>query len=130
MGSFSRMQMMKDKLIAKHAILRHVNGGLAIGPGWLPLLDRLCTSIKGLSTDINIVTIKEKFGRLRVYYDSRDADVDRIILEFEEESSKICYYCGNPARTALTFCIATKNAIACSNKYYLQCVKMDANTCS
>jgi hypothetical protein len=92
----SRMQMMKDKLIAKHAILRHVNGGLAIGPGWLPLLDRLCTSIKGLSTDINIVTIKEKFGRLRVYYDSRDADVDRIILEFEEESSKICYYCGEP----------------------------------
>jgi hypothetical protein len=72
--------------------------------GWFTILDRLFAAIeKHLETlpkkskvkkEFTIQQIKEKFGGLRVYVDGADDFIYDKILQTEEDSKRICEFCG------------------------------------
>lgn len=69
------------------------------GAGWDPLLHPIVQKANEL--DATIVQIKEKFGRLRVYFDPGQADTDALeemIDQAELESGKTCELCGKPGK--------------------------------
>ena len=111
--------MMKQKeLIKKHYILQveRVNFftnaqktfypfqgfGIECGEGWNNILDKLCTKIEkildsdqqDLKLHFYIIQIKEKFGGLRFYTSCHTDEIEKCIREAENESYKICEYCG------------------------------------
>lgn len=70
-----------------------------VGPGWLPVLDRLCDDIEQLGWDKGIAQIKEKFGGLRFYArGSSPPGVQCRINAAERESLKVCEHCGKAGR--------------------------------
>jgi hypothetical protein len=68
---------------------------LMVGPGWSNLIDEIYDRLEKFP-DAYISTIKEKWGRLRIYV----YGVDEATLEFidwiEERSGTICEVCGEP----------------------------------
>lgn len=78
--------------------------GIECGPGWLVLLDTLCSQIvnydKGrLRSDpdahpLHVEQIKEKYGTLRFYLSSSDDYIKGIISMAEGMSAHICEECG------------------------------------
>ena len=65
------------------------------GPGWYTLLDYLLT---GLSADVQVMQIKEKFGTLRCYISGGTDDDYKLIEIAERESARTCEVCGAPGR--------------------------------
>jgi hypothetical protein len=89
-------EMTHDELIEKYPKIFRDCRYLALGPGWLPLLDRLCA---GLSQYAVAVQVKEKFGGLRFYMDTY-TDEDRALIQAaEDESRSTCEECGAPGTT-------------------------------
>ncbi len=90
-------------------------GGIAIGPGWWPIIESLCAQIhhhvkfKNEQRDrwnrgegcepVKVTQIKEKFGGLRFYYDGGDATVDGMVRMAESWAIRSCEECGKPGRT-------------------------------
>ncbi len=73
--------------------------GIAVGWGWLDIIDRLCSQIqnyidKNNLEQVEFTQIKEKFGLLRIYSWNADDNIDKMIEEAELESSKTCEECG------------------------------------
>lgn len=70
--------------------------GLAVGKGWLPLIDRLCAAIMEQDghEDVYAVQVKEKFGGLRFYVNSAPSAVHDLINAAEDESFQTCEGCG------------------------------------
>jgi hypothetical protein len=70
------------------------------GEGWFPLIDKMIEELNVVCEDfdVEINTIKEKFGTLRVYPNSAPEEVYKIINKYEEESSKICEDCGESGK--------------------------------
>jgi len=77
------------------------------GDGWNSLLGRLFVCLDSLAmtakTPIEVNTIKEKFGSLRVYVDLGGSEdfaraVYGAIAEAEEASETICEVCGGPGQ--------------------------------
>jgi len=67
-----------------------------VGPGWVPILDRLAEDLVKLGWDRQLDQVKEKFGTLRFYIPvETDAMSDRI-QQAEDESAKTCEECGKP----------------------------------
>jgi hypothetical protein len=83
--------------------------GLEIGAGWRSvverMLERLEPAIAAQPIDerdgLRIVQLKEKFGRLTVYFDKEPtADMKAILREAEQESIITCDVCGAPGQHA------------------------------
>jgi hypothetical protein len=86
-----------------------MNDGFACGDGWYQLLDntseKLMNVISKLSKEEQekyfIFQVKEKFGTLRIYFDSLNNDLSEsesfirnIVREAENISSQTCMTCG------------------------------------
>lgn len=87
-------------------------GGVAVGPGWWPIIKALSAHIhyhvewmqeqkekygRGDGCDDVIITqIKEKFGGLRFYYDGGDARVSGMVTMAESWAAHTCEECGKP----------------------------------
>jgi hypothetical protein len=67
-----------------------------VGPGWRPAVQKLIDYC--LANHIEILQIKEKFGWLRFYYKGRNEELDRLISAAEEETEKLCEWCGEEGR--------------------------------
>lgn len=75
--------------------------GLQIeGSGWLSLLDRLCARLQPLAIkakaqghDFRILSVKQKFGSLRVAYRGGTDDIEAEIELAKVEASETCEGC-------------------------------------
>jgi hypothetical protein len=80
--------------------------------GWFELLLELSDSLANLASAAGlkpgdkryprIITVKEKFGRLRVYTASGGRvgpEVTDLLNEIELRSAEVCEVCGQPAKT-------------------------------
>lgn len=73
-----------------------VHFGFQCGPGWFSILEKLGRIAE--PTGVKAVTVKEKFGDLRVYTDGTSPVVEAAIREAERESSRTCEQCGRPGK--------------------------------
>jgi hypothetical protein len=77
----------------------------SVGPGWVPILDRLAGDLMKLGWTGGLQQVKEKFGGLRFYirYDGIPEDrheaARQCIREAEAESYTTCEDCGAPGST-------------------------------
>jgi len=65
--------------------------------GWDGLVDQMLLELREIDPDIKIVQIKEKFGLLRVYFDTlsgRYNELEAIIDKYEALSGQTCESCG------------------------------------
>jgi hypothetical protein len=79
-------------------------GGFAVGEGWWPILQALCSNIqhylnwknKESETVPQVVVeqIKEKFGGLRFYYQGGDNHIGGMVRMAEAWAEKSCETCG------------------------------------
>jgi hypothetical protein len=75
-----------------------------VNDGWYELIKNLLHVLNhhvaqtSLDGRFKIVTIKEKFGALRVYYDIGDDFIDGAIAMAECLSNNVCDVCGAPGR--------------------------------
>ena len=75
--------------------------GVECGDGWKCLIDPIFEYIKNYNEDkkeedkIIIFQIKEKFGGLRFYVDNGNEELHNMIDKAEEESYKVCEFCGS-----------------------------------
>lgn len=74
-----------------------------IGKGWWPLVHDLMGDLFAAGWNGELLQVKEKFGGLRFYIDSRSEsrddsrnDIHRLIFRAEEDSLRICEECGAP----------------------------------
>jgi len=83
---------------------RFACNGFEIGDGWFSLVDRLSARL-AKDTAIHIVQVKEKYGRLKVYWEGEenappdprlDAEIEAAIREAADESERTCEVCGRP----------------------------------
>ena len=77
--------------------------GVECGNGWYGILDKLFQDILSLTETKKIRIpqvhqIKEKFGTLRFYIDSADAEIFDLIEKAEEASEETCEACGQPGK--------------------------------
>lgn len=101
-------------LYRKKQIIKLIDCGLDIGPGWHRLVMDLTEEIYlklrdyGFSyKDFQVVQIKEKFGGLRYYYhwvsekkrsQYLETDIERMVRDFEGLSIETCEVCGKPGK--------------------------------
>jgi hypothetical protein len=81
-------------------------GGFAVGPGWWPILESLCTNIQHhidwknkkeeVVPQVTVEQIKEKFGGLRFYYQGGDDTVYGLVRMAESWADQTCEECGKP----------------------------------
>jgi hypothetical protein len=79
-------------------------GGFAVGQGWWPMLEQLCSTIQSHIDwkekqgnpipQVVIEQIKEKFGTLRFYYQGGDDYIDGAVSLAETMSGHLCEDCG------------------------------------
>lgn len=87
-------------------------GGFAVGPGWWPILERLCANIqhhidwwnknradRPVVKQVVVAQIKEKFGGLRFYYDGGDEKIDGMVRMAEAWADNTCEECGKPGKS-------------------------------
>lgn len=70
--------------------------GCTCGNGWYDLIYKTCEQIEALGPpeDFKFAQVKEKFGGLRIYTESGNQDIGRLIGAAETESYKTCEECG------------------------------------
>jgi hypothetical protein len=98
-------------------------GGFAVGPGWWPILESLCTNIQshvdwaekrraweveqGVKGEpgmprtphvpqVTVEQIKEKFGGLRFYYSGGNEYIHGLVVMAEAWADRSCEECGKP----------------------------------
>lgn len=74
-----------------------------VGPGWHELVKKLVADLEAINPNFNIEQVKEKFGGLRFYGYTTDADhygwtdeQRELVDQAEEASFSICETCGEP----------------------------------
>jgi len=76
--------------------------GLDHGDGWFKIWIELIDRLKELDPkEFKFVQIKEKFGKLRIYYESLEEDrdvIDKILAWAENKSAETCEVCSNPGK--------------------------------
>jgi hypothetical protein len=90
-------------------------GGFAVGDGWWPIIEALCSNIQHYLDWINknhekhpvveqvvVAQIKEKFGGLRFYYDGGDDKIQGMVRMAESWADAVCEDCGSPATQKTT----------------------------
>lgn len=65
-----------------------------VGPGWLPLLDRLVADLVEMGWDRDLPQVKSKFHTLHFYVGTRTRKMDARIRAAELESHRTCCQCG------------------------------------
>jgi hypothetical protein len=70
----------------------------SVGPGWIPLLDRLAADLVALGWDRRLLQVKEKYGGLCFYSAGGTSEMEARISQAEQESEQICESCGAPGR--------------------------------
>lgn len=89
-------------------------GGFSCGPGWYPILEKLCANIQShidwkneqfekygreaAVLQVVAVQIKEKFGGLRFYYNGGDDNVRGMVRMAEAWADSSCEDCGAPGQ--------------------------------
>jgi hypothetical protein len=81
-------------------------GGFAVGPGWWPILESLCSQIQHhidwknkksmVVSQVVVAQIKEKFGGLRFYYSGGDEYISGLVSMAESWAACSCETCGTP----------------------------------
>jgi hypothetical protein len=81
-------------------------GGFAIGEGWWPIIESLCSNIQHyinwknkeseVVPQVVVAQIKEKFGGLRFYYEGGDDRIYGMVSMAESWADKSCETCGAP----------------------------------
>jgi hypothetical protein len=79
-------------------------GGFAVGAGWYPILETLCSNIQhhidwkvkqGQEiAQVEVDQIKEKFGGLRFYYSGGDDEISGMVRMAEAWADIACEECG------------------------------------
>lgn len=79
-------------------------GGFAVGAGWYPILEKLCSNIQhhidwkakqGKPVpQVTVEQIKEKFGGLRFYYQGGDDEISGMVRMAESWADVACEECG------------------------------------
>ena len=79
-------------------------GGFAVGKGWYPILERLCSNIQQhiewknrkeqVVAQVVVEQIKEKFGGLRFYYRGGDDEISGMVRMAEAWADVACEECG------------------------------------
>lgn len=64
--------------------------------GWYDLLYKMCTEVQTTGGDFEVRQIKQKYGRLRVYYLTSDPRIEEIVDRYETLSETVCEECGRP----------------------------------
>jgi len=81
-------------------------GGFAVGAGWWPILETLCSNIQQhlnwanreseVVPQVIVEQIKEKFGGLRFYYQGGDEQIHGMVRMAEAWAGIACEECGAP----------------------------------
>lgn len=90
-------------------------GGFAVGAGWWPIIESLCSQIqhhidwqneqaikyqRGQPiAQVVVEQIKEKFGGLRFYYQGGDDTIDGMVRMAESWAGHSCEECGKPGKS-------------------------------
>jgi len=87
-------------------------GGFAIGEGWWPIIESLCTNIqyridfynknretRPVIEQVVVHQIKEKFGGLRFYYEGGDDGIQGMVRMAESWADCTCETCGKPGKS-------------------------------
>ena len=79
-------------------------GGFAVGAGWYPILEILCSNIQHhldwknrenlVVAQVEVDQIKEKFGGLRFYYSGGDDEISGMVRMAESWADVACEECG------------------------------------
>jgi hypothetical protein len=73
-----------------------------VGAGWAPIVDQAIKSLREIDPHIHIFDIKEKFGGLRIYFDTKASGrreaMRKIVADAEDVCDKTCEYCGKPGK--------------------------------
>jgi len=69
--------------------------GFECGDGWLDLIDELSAKIVAIMPNAQASQVKEKWGALRVYMMSANAEIYDMLDWYEEKSKRTCEVCGN-----------------------------------
>jgi hypothetical protein len=87
-------------------------GGFAIGEGWWPILEALCSQIQHhinwknktseIVPQVTVNQIKEKFGGLRFYYSGGDDEISGMVSMAESWAVHSCETCGDRATKQTT----------------------------
>jgi len=67
-----------------------------VGPGWIPILDRLAEDLIKMGWDRDLHQVKEKFGTLRFYVGAETDEMNKRINQAEDETAVTCEECGKP----------------------------------
>ena len=79
--------------------------GFECGDGWYDLIRELCEKLYPLvmafkpdeyGSFCSASQVKEKYGTLRFYMHISTDEMDTLIEEYQQLSSKTCEYCGKP----------------------------------
>ena len=83
--------------------------GIECGDGWKPLLKPIFDYIEKWNLEhpdaecaMTPDQIKEKWGQLCVYMNFSTEELDKLIVEAEEEASKTCEFCGSKEHVGMT----------------------------
>lgn len=81
-------------------------GGFAVGAGWWPILETLCSNIQQhlnwanreseVVPQVVVEQVKEKFGGLRFYYEGGDEQIHGMVRMAEAWAGTACEDCGAP----------------------------------
>lgn len=88
-GSKKSLELMDEKLYSGF------DG--TVGPGWIPILDRLAEDLVKMGWDRDLHQVKEKFGTLRFYIGRTTDEMEARINQAENESAVTCEECGKTA---------------------------------
>lgn len=73
------------------------------GDGWFNIIEKAAQEINRAGADWiedppRASQVKEKYGTLRIYMQSENDEMDKVIRKAEAESSKTCEVCGKPGK--------------------------------
>lgn len=72
--------------------------GISIGKGWVPIFEEFLQEITINGYEVHFQQVKQKFGDLRIYFDSPNrAEVDVLLNAAEKKCSETCELCGQAA---------------------------------
>lgn len=103
------------------------------GDGWFEIIKKLSEDITAISSNVEVVQVKEKFGSLRYYFEIADSivgderkvlwkKISNLVSEAEAKCDITCEECGSPGhlredlRWVLTLCDECYNKIPAERK--------------
>lgn len=70
-------------------------GFQGMGEGWLVLMAKLCQRLEPIAADdFKIISVKPKFGRLRIAYRGGDETIEGMVEAAKAEALTMCEICG------------------------------------